>query len=61
VWRPSHHPSQSKKFIFSLRFQHLAETNLIGSDMWHLEPVTVVVAGSGAIAMIGERVYSSND
>ena len=49
-----------EKVYFFPRFQHLAETHLIGSDMGHLEPSTVVVAGSGMFAMIGERVRSGN-
>jgi len=32
------HTSQTKKFIFFLPLEHLAETNLIGSDSWHLGP-----------------------
>jgi hypothetical protein len=38
IWlerRYMRHPSQSKKFIFFTRFQHLAETHLIGSDIGH--------------------------
>jgi hypothetical protein len=49
------HLPQSKKFIFFLLFQHLAETQLIRSDMEQLEPSTVVVAGSRTFATVGER------
>lgn len=54
------HPAQTKKFIFFLLFQHLAETHLMSSDMGHLEPGTVAVAGSRTFATIGEcvRFYS---
>jgi hypothetical protein len=55
------HLPQSKKFIFFLLFQHLAETHLIRSDMDQLEPVTVVVTGSGTFATIGEHVCFCNE
>jgi hypothetical protein len=49
------HPTQSKNFIFFLLFKHLAESQLMRSDMGQLEPATVVVTGSRTFATIGER------
>ena len=53
------HLSQSKNFIFFAHFQHLAEIHLISSDMGHLKPVTITVAGFRTFALIGEYVHIS--